>query len=64
MNPQQAVQPPMTQTPPSPKNPIGRLLLTTAAFVIVVAGMRAAEPILVLLIVAGFLAMISTSPVF
>lgn len=41
-----------------------RLLLTAASFVIVVAGMRAAEPILVPLLIAGFLAIISTSPVF
>ncbi len=52
------------QTPTSPQTPIGRFLLTAAAFVIVVAGMRAAEPILVPLIVAAFLAIISTSPVF
>ena len=54
----------MMQTPTSPQTPIGRFLLTAAAFVIVVAGMRAAEPILVPLIVATFLAIISTSPVF
>jgi predicted PurR-regulated permease PerM len=42
----------------------GRFLLTVAAFVIVVAGMRAAEPILVPLLFAGFLAIISASPVF
>ena len=54
----------MTQTPPSSQTPTSRLLLTAAAFVIVVAGMRAAEPILVPLIVSGFLAIISTSPVF
>ena len=47
-----------------PQGPTSRILLTAAAFVIVVAGMRAAEPILVPLIVAGFLAIISTSPVF
>jgi len=41
-----------------------RLLLTAASFIIVVAGMRAAEPILVPLLIAGFLAIISTSPVF
>jgi len=39
-------------------------LVNAAAFVILVAGMRAAEPILVPLIVAAFLAIISTSPVF
>jgi AI-2 transport protein TqsA len=54
----------MIQTPTSPQTPIGRFLLTAAAFVIVVAGMRAAEPILVPLIVAAFLAIISTSPFF
>jgi predicted PurR-regulated permease PerM len=54
----------MIQSPKSPQAPTGRLLLTAAAFVIVVAGMRSAEPILVPLIVAGFLAIISTSPVY
>ncbi|MEE9231959.1 MAG: AI-2E family transporter [Nitrospirales bacterium] len=48
----------------SSQPPAGRLLLAVAAFVIVVAGMRAAEPILVPLLFAGFLAIISTSPVF
>jgi predicted PurR-regulated permease PerM len=48
----------------SSQTPAGRFLLTVAAFVIVVAGMRAAEPILVPLLFAGFLAIISTSPVF
>ena len=38
--------------------------MNAAAFVILVAGMRAAEPILVPLIVAAFLAIISISPVF
>lgn len=52
------------QSPTSSHTPIGRFLLTAAAFVILVAGMRAAEPILVPLIVAAFLAVISTSPVF
>ncbi len=52
------------QTPTFPQPPTRRFLLTAAAFVIVVAGMRAAEPILVPLIVAAFLAIISTSPVF
>jgi len=61
---QQTSQSPMRQSPTSPQSSTNRLLLTAAAFVIVVAGMRAAEPILVPLIVAGFLAMISTSPVF
>ena len=52
--------------PPAPSSqpPSSRLLLTAAGFVIVVAGMRAAEPILVPLLIAGFLAIISTSPVF
>jgi len=50
--------------PPSIHPPTGRFLLTAAAFVIVVAGMRAAEPILVPLIVSIFLAIISSSPVF
>ncbi|MCA9419638.1 MAG: AI-2E family transporter, partial [Nitrospira sp.] len=59
MHKQQNVPPPISTQPPT-----GRFLLTAAAFVIVVAGMRAAEPILVPLIVSVFLAMISTSPVF
>jgi predicted PurR-regulated permease PerM len=52
--------------PPSPSSQTtnSRFLLTAASFVIVVAGMRAAEPILVPLLIAGFLAIISTSPVF
>ncbi|MBA3966547.1 MAG: hypothetical protein H0X47_12380, partial [Nitrospirales bacterium] len=47
-----------TQPPTSTHPPTGRFLLTTAAFVIVVAGMRTAEPILVPLIVSIFLAII------
>ena len=53
-----------SQLPLSSHPPTGRFLLTTAAFIIVVAGMRAAEPILVPLIVSIFLAIISASPVF
>jgi AI-2 transport protein TqsA len=53
-----------SQLPPSSHPLTGRFLLTTAAFIIVVAGMRAAEPILVPLIVSIFLAIISASPVF
>lgn len=53
---------------PSPgssfQSPAAQFLLMAAAFVIVVAGMRAAEAILVPLLVAGFLAIISASPVF
>jgi len=48
----------------SSQSPIGRHLLSIAAFVIVVAGMRTAEPILVPMLVAVFLAIISTYPVF
>ncbi len=40
------------------------VLLTAAGFVVVVAGMRAAESILVPLLVSAFLAIISASPVF
>ncbi|GJL56215.1 MAG: membrane protein [Nitrospirales bacterium] len=40
------------------------ILLTAAGFVIVIAGMRAAEAILVPLLVAALLAIISASPVF
>jgi predicted PurR-regulated permease PerM len=52
--------------PPSPSSQTtnSRFLLTAASFVIVVAGMRAAEPILVPLLIAGFLAIISAYPVF
>jgi len=54
----------MLPSSPSSQSSNSRFLLTAAAFVIVVAGMRAAEPILVPLLIAGFLAIISTSPVF
>ncbi|MEC4681351.1 MAG: AI-2E family transporter [Nitrospirota bacterium] len=54
----------MLPSSPSSQTTNSRLLLTAASFVIVVAGMRAAEPILVPLLIAGFLAIISTSPVF
>ena len=54
----------MLPTSPSSQTSNTQFLLTAAAFVIVVAGMRTAEPILVPLLIAGFLAMISTSPVF
>ena len=40
------------------------ILLTAAGFVVIVAGMRAAESILVPLLVVAFLAIISLSPVF
>lgn len=46
------------------QSPAAHFLLMAAAFMIVVAGMRAAEAILVPLLVAGFLAIISASPVF
>ena len=48
-----------TSQPPS-----WNILVTAAGFVIVVAGMRAAESILVPLLVSAFLAIISASPVF
>ena len=56
----------MTHAPPgsSFQSPAAQFLLMAAAFMIVVAGMRAAEAILVPLLVAGFLAIISASPVF
>jgi len=56
----------MTHAPPgsSFQSPAAQFLLMGAAFMIVVAGMRAAEAILVPLLVAGFLAIISASPVF
>lgn len=56
----------MTPTPPgsSFQSPAAQFLLMAAAFMIVVAGMRAAEAILVPFLVSGFLAIISASPVF
>jgi len=54
----------MLPSSPSSSTHNSHFLLTAAGFVIVVAGMRAAEPILVPLLIAGFLAIISTSPVF
>jgi len=54
----------MLPTSPSSQTSNSQFLLTAAGFVIVVAGMRAAEPILVPMLIAGFLAIISTSPVF
>jgi len=54
----------MMPTSPPAQSTNRSFLLTAAAFVIVVAGMRAAEPILVPLVIAGFLAIISASPVF
>ncbi|MCB9710419.1 MAG: AI-2E family transporter [Nitrospiraceae bacterium] len=54
-----------TPSPPSSfQSPAAQFLLMAAAFMVVVAGMRAAEAILVPLLVAGFLAIISASPVF
>jgi predicted PurR-regulated permease PerM len=43
---------------------LGRLLLTGAAFVVVVAGMRAASELLVPLLLAAFIAIISAPPLF
>jgi len=54
----------MLESLPATQSSHSRFLLTAAAFVIVVAGMRAAEPILVPLLVAGFLAILSASPIF
>ena len=42
----------------------GQILLTVAAFIIVVAGMRAAASILVPFLLAGFIAIISAPPMF
>ncbi len=49
---------------PSSQTSNSRVLLTLASLVIVVAGMRAAEPILVPLLISGFLAILSASPIF
>ena len=54
----------MQDSLPATQSSRSRFLLTTAAFVIVVAGMRAAEPILVPLLISGFLAILSASPIF
>jgi len=48
----------------NPSSPVTRILLIAAALVIIVAGMRAAQQILVPLLVSAFLALISASPVF
>ena len=55
---------PMSPSSPRSEQSNSRFLLPAAAFVIVVAGMRAAEPILVPLLIAGFLAILSASPIF
>ncbi len=54
----------MVPSSPSSQTSNSRALLTLASFVIVVAGMRAAEPILVPLLISGFLAILSATPVF
>ncbi len=54
----------MSASSPSSQQSNSRILLPAAAFVIIVAGMRAAEPILVPLLIAGFLAILSASPIF
>jgi AI-2 transport protein TqsA len=54
----------MLPSSPSSQPSNSLFLLTAAAFVVVVAGMRAAEPILVPLLIAGFLAILSASPIF
>ena len=46
------------------QSPAARFLITAACFVIVVAGMRAAEPIIVPFLLSAFLAVICTSPLF
>ncbi len=45
-------------------SPLNRYILLTAGLIIVIAGMKAAEPILVPLLFAGFLAIISSSAAF
>ena len=47
-----------------PSSPVTQFLFIAAALVIVIAGMRAAQQILVPLLVSAFLALISASPVF
>ena len=46
------------------QSPAGRFLITAASFVIIVAGMRTAEPIIVPFLLAAFIAVICTSPLF
>ena len=48
----------------NPQSPATQFLLISAGLVIIVAGMRAAEAILVPLLVSAFLAIISATPVF
>jgi predicted PurR-regulated permease PerM len=49
---------------PRQRSKAGQILLTVAAFIIVVAGMRAAASILVPFLLAGFIAIISAPPMF
>ncbi|MCK5423498.1 MAG: AI-2E family transporter, partial [Deltaproteobacteria bacterium] len=46
------------------QSPAMRSLIIAASFVIIVAGMRAAEPIIVPFLLAAFVAVICTSPLF
>ena len=49
---------------PIPKNTTSRILLNIAALVVVIAGMSLAKNVLVLLLLAGFIAIISAQPLF
>ena len=53
----------MTDTPPAQVNPVFRLIMLGAAFVVLVAGMKAASGILVPFLLAVFMAVIAT-PLF
>ncbi|MCK5515055.1 MAG: AI-2E family transporter, partial [Deltaproteobacteria bacterium] len=48
----------------STQAPLSHPLIIAASFVIVVAGMRAAEPIIIPFLLAAFIAVICTSPLF
>ena len=54
----------MTDTPPLTRRPAASLLLSAAAFVVVVAGMRAAEPVIVPFALSVFIAVVAAPPVF
>ena len=46
------------------QSPITRFLIIAASFVVIIAGMRAAEPIIVPFLLSAFIAVICTSPLF
>ena len=48
----------------NPRASVAQILMTMAAFVVVVAGMRAASQLLVPFLLAAFIAIISSPPLF